>query len=116
MLFLPGEVESAFTRHVVQRMGLDPVQELLRHSLRGNQVVPAPSHVALGIELQDSGGQWVARAKIVEQPAVKPGFPEGLLNGGDVIAVRRHFLCEATTGPVAEPPRRATAPRSEASR
>src|SRR5437870_11394718 len=56
MLFLPGEIESAFTRHVVQRMWLDPVQELLRHSLRGNQVVPAPGHVALGIELQDAGG------------------------------------------------------------
>src|SRR2546422_6023859 len=80
MLFLPGEVESAFTRHVVQRMWLDPVQELLRHSLRGNQVVPAPGHVALGIELQDAGGQGVAAAKNVEQPAVKPDRKSTRLN------------------------------------
>src|SRR5437879_8494489 len=73
-------------------MGLDPVQELLRHSLGGNQVIPAPSHVAVGIDLQDSGGQRIAPAKIVEQPAGEPGVPEGLLNGGDVVVVRRHFL------------------------
>src|SRR5712692_6687576 len=85
MLFLPGQVESAFTRHVVQRMWLDPVQELLRHSLRGNQVVPASGHVAVGIELQDAGGQGVAAAKIVEQPAVKPGFLEGLLDRAGVV-------------------------------
>jgi len=46
----------------------------------------------LGIELQDAGGQGVAAAKIVEQPAVKPGFLQGLLDGGDAIVVRRHFL------------------------
>ena len=81
MLFLPGEIESAFTRHVVQRMRLDPVQDLLRHSLGGNQIIPAPGHVALGIDLQDSGGQRIAPAKVVEQPAVEPGVPEGLLDG-----------------------------------
>src|SRR5207244_11963854 len=57
-----------------------------------HDALPSSGHVAVGIELQDAGGQGVAAAKIVEQPAVKPGFLEGLLDGGDAIVVHRHFL------------------------
>ncbi len=85
MVFLPRQIEAALARHIIQGVRFNLVENLGRSSLRGNQVVPAPRHVAFGIELQDAGGQGVAPAKVVEQPAVKPGFPEGLLDGGNAI-------------------------------
>src|SRR2546426_9063034 len=92
MLFLPRQVKPALAGNLVQGVRFNLVENLGRSSLRGYQVVPAPRHVAGRIELQDAGGQGVAAAKIVEQPAVKPGFLEGLLDGGDAIVVHRHFL------------------------
>src|SRR2546428_13515919 len=85
MLFLPRQVKPALAGNLVQGMRFNLVENLGRSTLRGYQVVPAPRHVAGRIELQDAGGQGVAAAKGVEQPAVKLGFPEGLLEGGNTV-------------------------------
>src|SRR6266705_5247993 len=105
MLFLPRQVKPALAGDLVQGVRFNLVENLVRSSLRGYQVVPAPRHVAGRIELQDAGGQGVAAPKVVEQPAVKPGFPEGLLDGGNTVGglhgervystLRRAVLCVA---------------------
>src|SRR5207245_10322704 len=85
VLLLPRKVKPALAGNLVQGMRFNLVENLGRSTLRGYQVVPAPRHVAGRIELQDAGGQGAAAAKVVEQPAVKLGFPGGLLDGGNTV-------------------------------
>src|SRR5713101_2507394 len=90
MLLLPGEIQMDLSRHVVEGARLDSMQELHRYALCGDQIVPAPGHVPVRIELQNSGGEGVAAAKVIEQPPIEAGRSESSLNSWNISGAAGH--------------------------
>ena len=83
--FLPAGVDVLLTGQVVEPAGFDAMDELLRLTVGGDEVVPAPGDVGVGIDTQDASGDGVAVVVVVEEPAVEFGFGSGakerFLNG-----------------------------------
>ena len=80
MLLLPREIETDFTRHIVQGMGFNLMEDLRRVSVGRNQIIPASCHVAVRADFQDARSQGIAAAEVIQQPTVKFRVAEGLLD------------------------------------
>ena len=61
-------------------MRFDAMEYFNRGAMRRNPVVPSPRHMERRVEPEDTIGEGVATAEVVEKPAVNLGISKGLLN------------------------------------
>ena len=81
---LPGEVDRLLAGQVVERGGLDPVDQLARGPLGGDEVEEPPRAGRLLIQAEHPAGQHVAATEIVQEPAVEAELGQALLDRVEV--------------------------------
>ena len=81
---LPGEVDRLLAGQVVERGGLDPMDQLPGGAPCGDEVEEPPRARRLLVEAEHPTGQHVAAPEVVEQPAVEAELGQTLLDRGEV--------------------------------
>src|SRR5206468_1776870 len=81
-LILLGVIERV-SRQSGEGLRFNPVDEFLRLALRGNEVIPAARAHSIG-QLQNVLRDGISAAKIVEEPAIKFGGAQVVLNSLNV--------------------------------
>ena len=80
----PGPVQHLEAGRPRERVRLDHVQEGHRLARAGDQVEPAAGADLALVEADHRPGDGIRAPQVVEQPAVEPLLPEGLLDGGEI--------------------------------
>jgi hypothetical protein len=69
---------------MVERMGLDAVNQLARLALCWDEIEPPPRKHSLLGQADDTPGKHVEPAEIVQKPAIVAELPDGRLNRWEV--------------------------------
>ncbi len=60
------------------------MDELLRLTVGGDEVIPAAGDESLGIKAEDAAGDGVAVVMVVEEPAIESSGGDGGLESGEI--------------------------------
>ncbi len=82
--FLPAEIDPLGPRQVVERRGLDPMNQLDRLTLGRDEVIEPPRGGRLAVEVENPAGKQVTAAKIVQQPTIETKLAKSSLDRGEI--------------------------------